>query len=142
MSRIILLSVLVFVSAGLIGSCGPRQFPTLTIYDKPAAFVRLEFDRTVKTGSEHSHPISLTPEQVAAVLGGVRIEEPRTFVQGDILAVFSEEEIAFFAPLIAQALSGKRDRRKWSPFMRRATCRLRDGQSRPEACSFKVMFCI
>jgi len=104
MSRIILLSVLVFVSAGLIGSCSPRQFPTLTIYDKPAAFVRLEFDRTVKTGSEHSHPISLTPEQVAAVLGGVRIEEPRTFVQGDILAVFSEEEIAFFAPLIAQAL--------------------------------------
>ena len=78
MSRIILLSVLVFVSAGLIGSCSPRQFPTLTIYDKPAAFVRLEFDRTVKTGSEHSHPISLTPEQVAAVLGGVRIEEPLT----------------------------------------------------------------
>lgn len=108
MSRIILLSVLVFVGAGLIGACGPRQFPTLTIYDKPAAFVRLEFDRTVKTGSEHSHPISLTPEQVAAVLGGVRIEESRTFVQGEILAVFSEDDIAFFAPLIAQALTQAR----------------------------------
>jgi len=67
MSRIILLSVLVLVGAGLIGACGPRQFPTITIYDTPA-FVRLEFDRTVKTGSEHSHPISLTPKQIAAVL--------------------------------------------------------------------------
>jgi hypothetical protein len=68
----------------------------------------LEFDRTVKTRSEYSHPISLTPEQAAAVQGGVRIEEPRAFVQGDILAVFSDEEIAFFAPLIAQALSKAR----------------------------------
>jgi hypothetical protein len=69
MSRIILLSVLVLVGAGLIGACGPRQFPTLMIYDKPAAFVRFEFDRTVKTG---------------------------------------EEDIAFFAPLIAQALRNAR----------------------------------
>jgi hypothetical protein len=108
MSRIILLVFLAFVGAGLIGACGPRQFTTLAIYDKPAAFVRLEFDRTVRTGSEHSHSILLTPEQVAAVLGGVRIEEPRAFVQGDILAAFSEEDIAFFASLIAQALSKAR----------------------------------
>jgi hypothetical protein len=96
------------VGVGLIGACGPRQFPTLTIYEKPAAYVRLEFDRTVKTGLEHSHPISLAPEQVAAVLAGVRIEEAHIFVQGDVLAVFSEEDIAFFAPLIAQALSKAR----------------------------------
>ena len=85
MSRFICLSIVAFVGAGLIGACGPRQFTTVTIYDKPAAYVRLEFDRTVKKETEHSHPISLTPEQVAAVLGGVRIKEPLALVRGDIL---------------------------------------------------------
>jgi hypothetical protein len=47
MSKIILLVILAFIGAGLIGACGPRQFTTLTIYDKPAAYVRLEFDRRV-----------------------------------------------------------------------------------------------
>jgi hypothetical protein len=60
MNRMILLVILAFIGAGLIGACGPRQFTTLTIYDKPAAYVRLEFDWRVKKGSEHSHPIVLT----------------------------------------------------------------------------------
>jgi hypothetical protein len=114
MSRLIPLMFLIFAGAGLIGACTPRQFTTVTIYDKPAAYVRLEFDRTVKKGTEHSHPISLTPEQVAAVLGGVRIEEPIAFVRGDILQrnpvprihpAFTDDDITFFAPLLAQALS-------------------------------------
>jgi hypothetical protein len=114
MSRLTRLAFLSFVGAGLIGSCGPRQFTTVTIYDKPAAYVRLEFDRTVKKGTEHSHPISLTPEQIAAVLGGVRIEEPIALVRGDILQrdpeprvhpAFTNKDIAFFAPLLVLALS-------------------------------------
>ena len=114
MSRLICLIVLAFVGAGLTGACGPRQFTTVTIYDKPAAYVRLEFDRTVTKGTEHSHPISLTPEQVAAVLGGVRIEEPLALVRGDILLrdpeprvhpAFTDKDIALFAPLLALALS-------------------------------------
>jgi hypothetical protein len=105
MSRIILLVILAFIGAGLIGACGPRQFTTLTIYDKPAAFVRLEFDWRVKKGSEHSHPIVLTNEQIAAVLGGVRIEEHLAFAHGDTVPAFTDKDIAFFAPLLALALS-------------------------------------
>jgi hypothetical protein len=114
MSRLICLAFLVFVGAGLIEACSPRQFTTVTIYDKPDAYVRLEFDRTVKKGMEHSHPISLTPQQFAAVLGGVRIHEPIALVRGDILqrdslprvhAAFTDEEITFFAPLLTLALS-------------------------------------
>ena len=114
MSRLTRLAFLSFVGAGLIGACAPRQFTTVTIYDKPAAYVRLEYDRTVKKGTEHSHPISLTPEQIAAVLGGVRIEEPIALVRGDILQrepiprihpAFAEKDIAFFSPLLALALS-------------------------------------
>ena len=114
MSRLICLAFLAFVGAGLIGACSPRQFTTVTIYDTPAAYVRLEFDRMVKKGTEHSHPISLTPQQISAVLGGVRIHEPIALVQGDILQrdhiprihpAFSDKDITLFAPLFAQALS-------------------------------------
>lgn len=108
------LVILALVCAGLIGACSPRQFTTITIYDQPDAYVRLEFDRTVKKGTEHSHPVSLKPEQIAAVLAGVRIEEPITLVRGDILQrdpvppihpAFSEKDIAFLAPLLAMTLS-------------------------------------
>lgn len=114
MSRLICLAFLAFVGAGLIGACSPRQFTTITIYDTPNAYVRLEFDRTVQQGTEHSHPISLTPEQIAAVLGGVRIEEPIALVRGDIFQrdssprvhpTFTDKDIALFAPLLALALS-------------------------------------
>ncbi len=108
------LVILTLVCAGLIGACSPRQFTTITIYDQPDAYVRLEFDRTVKKGTEHSHPVSLKPEQIAAVLAGVRIEEPIALVRGDILQrdpvppihpAFPEKDIAFLAPLLAMALS-------------------------------------
>jgi hypothetical protein len=114
MSRLLCLSFVAFVGAGLIGACSPRQFTTVTIYDKPSAYVRLEFDRTVKKGTEHSHPISLTPEQISAVLGGVRIEEPIALVRGDILQrepvprvhpAFTDKDIELLAPLLALALS-------------------------------------
>jgi hypothetical protein len=114
MSRFICLAFLACVGAGLIYACSPRQFTTVTIYDTPAAYVRLEFDRTVTKGREHSHPISLTPEQIAAVLGGVKIDEPIALVRGDILQgnpiprvhpAFTDKEIDLFAPLLALALS-------------------------------------
>jgi len=113
MNRLFSLVLLAFVSAGLAAACGSRQFTTVTIYDTPAKYVRLEFDRTVKKGTEHSHPISLTPEQIAAVLDGVRIHEPLALVRGDILEepiprihpAFTDKEIAFYAPLLALALS-------------------------------------
>jgi len=104
--------LLVYVSAGLVAACGPSQFTTVTIYETPARFVRLEFDRTVKKGAEHSHPISLTPEQIAAVLDGVKIVEPlaKLPIYDDTSAphvhpAFTDREVGFFAPLLALALS-------------------------------------
>jgi hypothetical protein len=108
------LAVLALVAAGLICACSPRQFTTVTIYDHPTAYVRLEFDRTVTKEEEHSHPTTLTAEQIAAVLGGVRIHEPITLVSGDLLQrdpiprvhpAFTDKDIAFFAPLLVQAFS-------------------------------------
>ncbi|HSQ52109.1 MAG TPA: hypothetical protein VLL94_12680 [Nitrospiraceae bacterium] len=114
MSRLICLVFLAFAGAGLIGACSPRQFTTIMIYDNPNTYVRLEFDRTVTKETEHSHPISLKPEQIAAALAGVRVNEPIALVRGDILErspiprvhpAFTDRDITLFAPLLALALS-------------------------------------
>ncbi len=92
-------------------ACAPGQFTTLTLYDRPEAFVRLEADRTVEKGREHSHPVSVTPEQIAAVLSGVMIEEPVTRLplyddtsQPRRHRVFGDRTVALFAPLLAEGL--------------------------------------
>lgn len=112
MSRLIHLALLASAGAGLAGACTPGQFITATIYETPSAYVRLEFDRTITKGTEHSHPISLTPDQIAAVLGGVRIDEPlaKLPLYDDtslprVHPAFTDKEIVFFAPLLALALS-------------------------------------
>jgi hypothetical protein len=95
----------------LIG-CSPAQFTTLTIYETPLSFVRLEVDRTLTQGTGHSHPSSISSEQMAAVLRGITIQEPLTRLPFyDDLSVsrthpvFSDQDIAFWAPLLSLALS-------------------------------------
>lgn len=112
MNQLIRCVVFASVSTALIAACSPTQFTTVTIYETPARYVRLELDRTVKKGTEHSHPISLTPEQIAAVLGGVQIDEPlaKLPVYDDtglppVHPAFTDREVAFLAPLLALALS-------------------------------------
>jgi hypothetical protein len=93
-------------------SCTPPQFTTMTLYDTPHAFVRLEADPTVEKGAGHRHPVNLMPEQVAAVLAGVMIEEPlaKMPIYDEMGGprrhrVFDENLVAFFAPLLALALA-------------------------------------
>lgn len=96
--------------AGAAG-CGTPQFPTKVVYESDQSFVRLETDQTVETGHEHSHPVSVSAEQMAAVLGGVVVEEPvsRMPFYDDLSRprrhpAFTDAEIEFFAPLLAKAL--------------------------------------
>ncbi len=102
---------LVLTIAALHCACSPRQFPTVTVYDSPQAYVRLEADRTVAKGREHSHPVSLAPEQMAAVLAGIIVVEPiaRMPLYDDLSRprrhqAFTENQIVFLAPLLATAL--------------------------------------
>ncbi|MCS6292080.1 MAG: hypothetical protein H8J66_03325 [Nitrospira sp.] len=102
----------VAAAIGFTAACAPGQFTTATIYDTPAAFVRLELDRTVETGRAHSHPLAIAPAQIAAVLAGVMIEEPFAKLpfyddtsQPRRHRAFTEKEVAFFAPLLASALA-------------------------------------
>lgn len=95
-----------------LAGCASGQFPTLTIYETPNAFVRLEADRQIDQTSGHSHPASISPEQIAAILHGVIVEEPFTRVPlYDDLSIprrhraFNEKDVEFWAPLFSIALS-------------------------------------
>ena len=94
-----------------LAGCTAGQFPTLTIYETPNAFVRLQTDPQAGQNAGHSHPVQVPAEQIGAVLKGIIVEEPLTRLPlYDDLTVprrhqaFSEEEIAFWAPLFSLAL--------------------------------------
>ena len=96
--------------AALLCGCAPAHFTTLTIFDTPAAFVRLEAE-SVDPEKGHMHPISLTPDQMAVVLSGITVEEPwaKLPIYDDTSQprrhpAFTEKEVMFFAPLLAVAL--------------------------------------
>jgi hypothetical protein len=92
--------------------CASGQFPTLTIYETPNAFVRLQADPTVGQNSGHRHPANVSTERMAAVLRGIVIQEPLTRLPlYDDLSiprrhrVFDEDAVMFWAPLLSLALS-------------------------------------
>jgi hypothetical protein len=83
----------------------------MTLYESPASFVRLESDPMARENRGHSHPVSITPEEMAAVWSGLMIEEPfrvLSFLNKDKEPqrhpAFNEAEVQFFAPLLAKAL--------------------------------------
>lgn len=96
----------------LLSGCVPSQIVTVTIYDTPNAFVRLETDRAIDQNSGHTHPAYLSPEHMAALLGGITYEEPwaKLPLYDDLSQprhhpAFTETEIDLFAPLLAIALA-------------------------------------
>ena len=95
-----------------ITACQERQFPTMTLAESPSSFVRLERDPMARNNGGHSHPVSLTPEHMAAVLSGVMIEEPSRLLsflekspEPRRHPALNEAEIRFFAPLLAKGLA-------------------------------------
>lgn len=99
------------VGAVTVG-CAPSQITTVTIFETPSAFVRIETDRTVDPDHGHTHPANLPPEVLAAVWSGIKFDEPlaKMPIYDDLSqprhhSAFTEREISFFAPLLSVALS-------------------------------------
>ena len=102
---------LLTLSGLLLSGCVPGRIVTVTLYDTPAAFVRLETDQTIDQNSGHTHPLYLSPEHMAALLGGMVFEEPwaKLPIYDDLSQprrhpAFTESEISLFAPLLATAM--------------------------------------
>lgn len=96
----------------VLSGCASAPIPTLSIYETPHSFVRLETDPSLRQNAGHNHPAQITAEQMAAVLRGIMVQEPLTRLPlYDDLSVprrhpaFSEEAVAFWAPLLRLGLS-------------------------------------
>jgi hypothetical protein len=94
-----------------VAACTSKQFTTATLYDTPHAFVRLEADPATGSGLMHSHPATVSSDQIAAVLNGIRIDEPitRMPIYDDTSIprhhrAFDDNMIAFLAPLLSLGL--------------------------------------
>lgn len=102
--HVLLLSLLFSISG-----CASSELPTLSIYDTPGVYVRLEVDSS--WGTSHSHPADFRAEQIAQVLSGLLIEEPlaKLPLLDDTSRprrhpAFTEAETRMLAPLLAMAL--------------------------------------
>ena len=92
-----------------LAACQTRPFQTVAMYDDPSRFVRLEVDPTV--GGNHSHPADIATDELIAILSGVMIQEPLSFMPSFAKdkeprrhPAFNEAEISFFAPFFAEGL--------------------------------------
>jgi hypothetical protein len=97
-------------------ACQNRPLLTGAIYEDQSLFVRLAVDQTV--GGGHSHPVSITTEEMTTVLSGIMIEEPSSLIpsmpfpgkekEPSRHPAFRAAEIAFLAPLLAKGLNTAR----------------------------------
>jgi hypothetical protein len=110
--------VVLFGIALLLGftACQNRPFLTETIYEDQSLFVRLAVDQSVGRG--HSHPASITTEEMTTVLSSIMVEEPGSLMPSvpfpgkdkefPLHPAFRTEEIALLAPLLAKGLNTAR----------------------------------
>lgn len=96
------------VAAGeLLAGCATGPAP-IAIYESRQESVWLHFDP--KAGTGHSHPASITPEHMTAVLKGVRVKNRDVIGGFDLLSgadgspAFSSKEILALGPHLSQAL--------------------------------------
>ncbi|MER3423387.1 MAG: hypothetical protein C4293_09340 [Nitrospiraceae bacterium] len=99
-------------SAFLVSACVVPHIPSRVIYEDPTNFVRLEPDLNViedRPETKHSHPATISAEQMAEILRGFKVREHRNALQlrisgeAPLESVFQEKEITLLAPRLAEA---------------------------------------
>jgi hypothetical protein len=114
MPRHILMGGATLLLVGAFTSCALVSPPGRVLYQQGRTVVQLETDPTVGGTSGqgwNTHPIVIKPQQMATLLRGVRIRSEQGFV-GALLglavpaeAVFTDEEVALLAPVMADGLA-------------------------------------
>ena len=104
----------VFLLAGALAGCALFSSSARIIHQQGRTTVQLEKDPSVGgtfTSTGNSHPASIKAAQVAAILRGMRISSEQGIV-GMILrlaepadSVFTDQEVALLAPLLADGLA-------------------------------------
>ena len=97
-----------------LGGCAIPTIPARIIYENPTDFVRLEADPYAFheiSQTLHSHPADIDAEEMARLLKGFSVQEYRNVLQqlfggkAQLEPVFRDEEIAWLAPRLSQALT-------------------------------------
>ena len=103
-----------FSMVWLLVACGGNpQVVTQKVYEDPNREVGLQAVSESSRGSGFSHPAVLKNTDIANVMKGLHVERRSSAVflsllgkgESDRYPVFNENEIAFFAPLLARGLS-------------------------------------
>lgn len=98
----------------VVWGCAIPTVPARVIYENPTDFVRLEADPYAFkeiTQTLHSHPADIEAEEMARLLNGFIVQEHRNALQrffvgeSPLEPVFRDEEIAWLAPRLSQALT-------------------------------------
>lgn len=98
----------VFLTIATLGGCTADPPPIIIHEEKPLS-VWLQFDPSNGTG--HSHPASLTQEQMMAVLRGIGVRSRDTIAGFDVFSAkdsspaFTSPEASLLAPYLRQALA-------------------------------------
>ena len=102
------------LTSPLLLSCAVPPVPARIVYEDPTDFVRLEPDPDVYPDlpqTLHRHPTELSVDAVISVLEGLYVRETRNRLQRYFIGVaplepvFRDDEIAWLAPRIAEALA-------------------------------------
>ena len=105
--------ILNFACAALTACAVPHNL-SRTIYEDPTNFVRVEYDPTVfpeLPHTLHSHPVVLSPDQMAKILRGFKVREHRIrlhiLIAGEAPKepAFRDAEVALLAPRLSEALA-------------------------------------
>lgn len=107
--------MIAFVALALLlplTACQHQPLHIVAVHDDPSRFVRIEVDPSI--GGGHSHPATITTDEMATVLSGMMIEEPPRVMTALSLQTgdaeprrhpaFNETEILFWAPLFSEGL--------------------------------------
>lgn len=106
---VILLRMIVVCSLLSLGSCASAPELDLLLTESPRGAVYLE--RIADRSFQAAHPIKIEHDTLARVLRGISIQEHQGLLQGflagqpPIVSAFTEDEIRYLAPLLADGLS-------------------------------------
>ncbi len=96
---------------GALTSCALVSPPGRVLYQQGRTVVLLEADPTIERQERNTHPAVIKPEQLAVTLRGIRIRSEPGIVESLLSlappaeAVFTEEELAMLAPVLADGLA-------------------------------------
>ena len=105
---VILLLAWVLVVA-VIGCMGARATDR-TVAENGGSFVRVERDRSAPRVGVYGHPVSLSPERVHALLGGIEVESRLGPFLGQLHKepLFDQSDLDFLAPAVSAGLEQAR----------------------------------